>query len=137
MSSESVVLTFGEDGGSVTITVEPDDPKGWHYRVAIAADGFPFSGTITALMADHYLEAFVLGLRETELPRTVRLGRDRSPELRLVFEKPYDPSATIIGATATLSWTEDDPYPSLCWLIDGIPVASIAEAADRLERILQ
>ncbi|MBO1900905.1 hypothetical protein J4H92_02950 [Leucobacter weissii] len=130
------ILILGESSSSLVVEAEADDKVPWAYNLTFRVRAWPFEGTLCGMMSDTYLEELRDELRTDPLPAQLHLGRDRSIELILDVDEPYGGERTDYGFTAKLSWTGDDPFPSITWMLGSTPPDFAEQAADAIDRLL-
>jgi hypothetical protein len=131
------VLALGGDGSELRLQLARKPGASWHVVARISVQAGPWSGTLDATFHEDQVGSFTKELRAPVLPRTVRLGGQRSPELVLTVQEQIGGAAGTLALMAELAWTGDDPYPFLRWLIFDVPAGFGARAADAIDTLLR
>lgn len=132
------ILTLGdpESSNTLVVDVERSTRLPGCFDVTFRVSAWPFSGELSGMMSGYYLEDLRRDLSTDPLPSTLRFGGDRSIELVLELDKPFRHPPVVHGMTATLSWTGDDPIPSITWPLSDIPLDFARTAVLEINRVL-
>lgn len=106
--------------------------------VAIAADAFPFSGTVETIFTRDDLIQFSDALRTLNVPGKAVIGGGRTTLLALEVTQEIGPGPTRLAVGVTLIPSEDDGgSPRLSFAIFGVDPGFAARSADSISEFLR
>ncbi len=130
-----LLLTLGAGGSRLAISARRGGAP-WLHDTEIAVEAHPWSGTLKGTHTEDDLRRFAAELRTEGVPRSVQLGGDRSPELVLEIAQQRGANPHLLAIEARSSWTGDDPYPCLTWLLFDVEREVLQRASERVEAYL-